>query len=135
MAGTLRISVPPDLDPFWRVFSDFGRSYPAVRFDIFVTDRRVDLVSDGIDVGVRVGDGGFISYVGRTLARYRHRVVASPDFLERIPITDPEHLDGVPIACWRAAGPVSWTLGERTLQVQPRITTNDAPKKLRGRDP
>lgn len=125
VAGTLRVSVPPSLDPLWRVFSEFGRSYPAVRFDIFVTDRRVDLVADGIDVGVRVGEGGFVSYVGRTLTRYRHRVVASPQLLERNPVTEPEHLGGVPVACWRASGPASWTLGERVVAIRPWITTND----------
>lgn len=125
MAGTLRVSVPPDLDPLWRVYSEFGRQYPAVRFDIFVTDRRVDLVADGIDVGIRVGDGGFVSYVGRTLARYRHRVVASPTFLERHPIAHPDDLATVPVACWRASGPVSWTLGARTLPLDPAVTTND----------
>lgn len=125
VAGTLRISVPPDLDPLWRVFSAFGRSHPAVRFDIFVTDRRVDLVADGIDVGVRVGEGGFASYVGRALARYRHRVVASPELLARTPITEPEQLGEAPIGCWRAPGPVSWTLGGCVVPIRPWITTND----------
>lgn len=31
----------------------------------------------------------------------------------------------MPIACWRASGPASWTLGERTLLLRPWITAND----------
>jgi len=81
VAGTLRVSIPPHFEPMQFVFSEFCRRYPAVRLDVFVTDRRVDLVADGIDVVVRVGEGGYSSYVGRTLARYRHRVVGAPSLL------------------------------------------------------
>ncbi len=125
VAGELRVSVPPDFDPAWKVFSEFGRVHPAVRFDIFVADRRVDLVADGVDVAIRVGGGGFASYLGRTLARYRHQVVASPGFLERHPVDAPDDLREVPIACWRTAGQVSWTLGDADVQLTPWLSTND----------
>ena len=83
VAGVLRVSIPPNFDPLWTVLSRFGQRYPAVRFDVFVTDRRVDLVADGIDVAIRVGAEGFSSYVDRSLTRYRHQLVASPKLLER----------------------------------------------------
>lgn len=46
----------------------------AVTFEVFVTDRRVDVVVDGIDIAFRVGERGSAGYVGRTLTRYRHRI-------------------------------------------------------------
>ena len=125
VAGKLRLSVPPDLTPLWAVFSAFGQRHPAVRFDIFVTDRRVDLVADGVDVAIRVGDPGFASYFGRTVARYRHQLVASPGFLERHPLDTPAHLAAVPIACWRTAERAAWTLGETAVPLSPWLATND----------
>ncbi|MGB3052728.1 MAG: LysR family transcriptional regulator [Polyangiales bacterium] len=125
VAGTLRVSLPPHFEPMWSVFSEFGRRYPAVRFDVFVTDRRVDLVADGIDVVLRVGEGGYSSYVGRTLTRYRHRVVAAPSLLQGVEIESPADLRNLACASWRTGGPPSWTLGDVQLRLDPVLVTND----------
>ena len=125
VAGQLRISMPPHLEALWPLFRAFSRRYPAVTFDVFVTDRRVDLVADGIDVALRVGDRGTAGYVGRTLTRYRHRLVASPAFLTAHPIATPEDLAQVPCACWRGSGPRVWILGEKEVELQPVLVTND----------
>lgn len=124
VAGTLRISIPPHFEPMWSVFESFAHRFPAVRFDIFVTDRRVDLIADGVDIAIRVGEGGHSSYVGRTLARYRHRLVAAPAHLEGVTLTRPEDLRRLDCACWRAAAP-SWTLGSTTLRLDAIVVTND----------
>jgi len=125
VAGRLRISMPPHLEPLWQLFRAFGRRYPAVTFDVFVTDRRVDLVADGIDVALRVGELGTAGYVGRTLARYRHRLVASPKFLSAHPLTAPLDLTSVPCACWRSPGPTAWQLGDTNVELEPVLVTND----------
>ena len=125
VAGQLRVSMPPHLEALWPVFRAFSRRFPAVTFDVFVTDRRVDLVADGIDVALRVGDPGMAGYVGRTLTRYRHRLVASPAFLAAHAITAPEDLTQVPCACWRGSGPRVWRLGEKDVELQPVLVTND----------
>lgn len=125
VAGRLRISMPPHFEPLWQLFSAFGRRYPAVTFDVFVTDRRVDLVADGIDVAFRVGEQGTAGYVGRTLARYRHRLVASPKFLAARPLAAPQDLLLVPCACWRSPGVTVWQLGDTKLELEPVLVTND----------
>ncbi|MCA9676399.1 MAG: LysR family transcriptional regulator [Myxococcales bacterium] len=125
VAGRLRISMPPHFEPLWQLFSAFGRRYPAVTFDVFVTDRRVDLVADGIDVAFRVGEQGTAGYVGRTLARYRHRLVASPKFLAARPLAAPQDLLLVPCACWRSPGATVWQLGDTTVELEPVLVTND----------
>jgi len=127
IAGTLRISVPPSFKPLWTLVSDFGRDYPAVRFDMFVTDRAVDLVADGVDVSINVVRDGSEPLRGRTLARYRHRVVAAPAFLDRHPVRAPTDLAELPVACFRtrtgAAG--VWSLGDERVRLTPRLATND----------
>ncbi|MFO0554324.1 MAG: LysR family transcriptional regulator [Polyangiaceae bacterium] len=125
VAGVLRISMPPHLEALWQLFRDFGHRYPAVRFDVFVTDRFVDLVSDGVDIALRVGDRGAAGYVGRTLARYRHRVVASPKFLAAHRLTTVKDLAKVPCACWRTVGPSVWRLGDAEVRLDPVLVTND----------
>lgn len=125
VSGRLRISLPPHFEPLWHAFEGFGQRHPGVRFDIFVTDRRIDLVADGVDVAIRVGDGGRSSYVGRTLARYRHRLVAAPALLERVSLERPEDLHRVDCAAWRSASPPTWRLGDTDIALEPRLVTND----------
>lgn len=125
VAGRLRVSLPPHFEPLWSVFEGFGERHAGVRFDIFVTDRRVDLVSDGIDVAIRVGEGGSSSYIGRTLARYRHRLVAAPAYLEGLAIEHPRDLTRLSCACWRSAASPSWQLGDEALALEPLVATND----------
>ncbi len=125
VAGRLRLSMPPHLDALWKLFSAFRHQYPAVTFDVFVTDRRVDLVADGIDVALRIGDQGTAGYVGRTLTRYRHRVVASPKFLAAHPLTAPRDLTTVPCACWRSPGASVWQVGKTEVTLEPVLVAND----------
>ncbi|MCB9531794.1 MAG: LysR family transcriptional regulator [Myxococcales bacterium] len=125
MSGRVRVSLPPQFRPVLRAVEAFTQRNPAVRFDVFVTDRRVDLVADGIDVAIRVGEGGRSSYVGRTLARYRHRLVAAPALLARHRVEGPDDLESVPCAAWRSIGPPTWQVGEASVVLDPVLTTND----------
>jgi DNA-binding transcriptional LysR family regulator len=125
VAGTLRVSLPPHFGPMWSVLSEFRRRHTKVRFDVFVSDRSVDLVADGIDVALRVGDGGYGTYVGRTLTRFRHRVVAAQSLLEHIELEQPADLREHPCACWRTGLPPSWTLGGVQVPLEPMLVTND----------
>lgn len=125
VSGRLRVSLPPHFSPLWRAFEGFRLRHPGVHFDIFVTDRRVDLVADGIDVAIRVGDSGRGSYIGRTLAQYRHRLVAAPTLLEERSLTRPEDLHRVDCAAWRSAASPTWRLGDTELTLEPLVVTND----------
>ena len=125
VSGRLRVSLPPHFAPLWDAFEGFGQRHPGVRFDIFVTDRRVDLVADGVDVAIRVGDGGRSSYIGRTLARYRHRLVAAPAFLEGVSLKRPEDLQHIDCGAWRSAASPTWRLGDTEVTLEPLVATND----------
>lgn len=125
VSGRLRVSLPPHFAPLWDAFEGFGQRHRRVRFDLFVTNRRVDLVADGVDVAIRVGDGGRDSYIGRALARYRHRLVAAPALLEGVSLERPEDLHRVDCATWRSATPPTWRLGDTEVAVEPVVATND----------
>lgn len=86
VSGTLRLSAPPNISdtllvPLVRAFQ---ASHPNVRVQIFVTQRKVDPIADGIDLMLRVGDLEDSSLVARRLLRYRHQLVASPAYLDRV---------------------------------------------------
>ena len=125
VAGQLRISMPPHLGPLWSVFREFSQLHPAVNLNIFVTDRKVYLISDGIDIALRVGDSNSGSYVGRTLTRYRHQLVASPVLAKKYRLKEPQDLLSVPCACWRGPGPSQWRLGKEKIHLDPLLVTND----------
>jgi DNA-binding transcriptional LysR family regulator len=83
--GRLRISVPVSLGQVQlaRIALRFQRQHPGVQIDLSLTDRRVDLVKEGVDVAIRVGRLGATEVVARELARYEPILVATPAYIER----------------------------------------------------
>ncbi len=127
IAGWLRISLPPSFEPWWRLLAEFRRTHPDVRIEVLTTERRIDLVADGIDVAIRIGDVVRADYVGRRLSSYRHVLVAAPGFVKRHQIARPDDLGEVPCAGFRGSADATlvWTLGERAIRVAPVVLTND----------
>lgn len=75
------------------LLGDFLAQYPALTVELQLTDSRVDYVSDGIDLGVRLGSQLSGEMVATQLFRTRYRVCASPEYLNSVPaIRRPEHL-------------------------------------------
>lgn len=63
--------------------SQFMDSHPDLDVDVILDDRMIDLVSEGIDVALRMGDLADSSAVARRLSTGRRSVVATPAYLER----------------------------------------------------
>jgi LysR family transcriptional regulator, regulator for bpeEF and oprC len=61
----------------------FCARFPQIELDIGTGDRFVDLVREGVDCAVRVGEPGDIGMVGRRVATLRQITVASADYLRR----------------------------------------------------
>jgi DNA-binding transcriptional LysR family regulator len=62
---------------------EFLAMHPDLDVDIVLDDRVIDLVSEGIDVALRMGDLADSSAVARRLATGRRSVVATPAYLKR----------------------------------------------------
>jgi DNA-binding transcriptional LysR family regulator len=85
VSGTLRLASPPSISDtlLAPIIGAFQETYPDVRVEIFITDRIVDHVSEGVDLTFRVGDLEDSSLVARRILKYRHQLVASPAYLEK----------------------------------------------------
>jgi DNA-binding transcriptional LysR family regulator len=59
----------------------FLAAHAGVRFDVSLSDRIVDLVEEGFDLGVRIGAPGSDNIVARKLGETRLVPCASPDYL------------------------------------------------------
>ena len=71
----------------------FLARHPEVRTELELTDRRIDLVHERIDLAIRIGRPRNQTYVQRELCPIRGIVVASPEYLARHPeIREPADL-------------------------------------------
>lgn len=83
--GLLRISAPVSFGAAELVpaLLEFAAAYPEVSLDVISTDRMVNLVEEGFDVAVRIGQLSDSSLVARKLAAVRMVTCAAPDYLAR----------------------------------------------------
>jgi len=63
--------------------AEFARAYPEVKVDLRLTNRRVDLIDEGFDVVIRVGELPDSNLVARYLCSTELRLYASPGYLEQ----------------------------------------------------
>ncbi|WP_063533963.1 LysR family transcriptional regulator [Burkholderia sp. MSMB1589WGS] len=85
-SGPLRVSLPVSFGRRWvlPVLLDVAERHPLLRLDLSFTDRPVDLVDEGIDLAVRIGDpGDSASLACRGLGRQRSVPGASPAYFAR----------------------------------------------------
>jgi DNA-binding transcriptional LysR family regulator len=86
-AGELRMTAPPDfgLMVLPEVIARFTERYPAVRVDLQLTLRRVDLVGEGLDLAIRASLDRLAdsSLTMRRLTQAEGHAYASPAYLER----------------------------------------------------
>jgi len=91
--GTIMATVPRELGRFVvRALPDFLQRYPEIEVKLELTDRKVDLIGERIDVALRVGGGSTNSrgrLKSRVIAQTHAIVCASPDYIQRYP--HPKH--------------------------------------------
>lgn len=82
-SGTLRITSAVAFQrPLQQAISAFVRQHQAVQVELSLDERRVDLVSEGIDLAVRVTAQVEPGLVARRLARARTQLCAAPAYLQ-----------------------------------------------------
>ena len=83
--GRLRISAPESLaiSILPEVVLSFQQKFPRIELDIHVSGRLVNLVEEGIDVALRVGELEDSSLIARRLMPCGFHACASPEYLKK----------------------------------------------------
>jgi DNA-binding transcriptional LysR family regulator len=83
--GLLRISLPLALGrrPLARLLPEFARRHPEIEIEARISDRLVDLIEEGFDVAVRLGQPQDSRFVARRLMSGELITCAAPAYLER----------------------------------------------------
>lgn len=131
--GLVRINVPVSfgllhLAPLWPALL---ARHPALELDITLSDRVSDLVEEGDDLAVRIGQLPSSSLVSRRLASTRLVLCAAPAYLAAHgePDTPADLARHEVIAYSLFAAGEQWSFtgpaGEQTVRVQPRMRANN----------
>jgi DNA-binding transcriptional LysR family regulator len=83
--GHLRISLPLSfgLKRMLPILLDFARQHPEVSLDMDYTDRRVNLIEEGVDLAIRITGQPGPTEVARRMGSIHLYTLASPDYLAR----------------------------------------------------
>ncbi len=86
LSGTIRVSATADLgrNCIGPVIDQFMQQHPDVVIDLTLTDGHVDLVSQGIDLAVRLGTLADSTLRARVVAVNRRVVCAAPGYLKEL---------------------------------------------------
>ncbi len=84
LSGTIRVAAPLSFGVahLGLALLEFQKAHPNIQFDIDFSDRRVDLIAEGVDLAIRIGSLRDSSLIARKLAPIKMMVTASPAFWE-----------------------------------------------------
>lgn len=130
--GLLRITagVEYGLSVISPIVNDYLKIFPEVSVELDLTGRRVDLIYEGFDLGVRIGPLEDSTLSSRKVGSFRYGVFASQKFItENKPITL-EKVNSLPtLGFTRADNRKSWTLinelEEKSIEISPRMISNN----------
>lgn len=130
--GTLKITAAPDLANHFlpKMISQFTRDNPKVKVDLILTERVVDIIGEGFDLALRIGELKDSTLIARKIGTVEGFLFASPTYLKKF---------GEPQQCvdlkkhdcilfqtegkdkWNFTGPRT----EKSVEVTGKISTND----------
>ena len=132
--GTLTLTAPiiTGEDILRPVLDAFMNEYPMVSARLYLLDRPVNLIDEGIDVALRIAHLSDSSFVAIRLGEVRRVIAASPQYLARHPvINEPADLAKHQIITMTNFGLNSWSFPPaegssvpRVVQFAPRLVVN-----------
>lgn len=122
-SGLLRASFPVDFATLFLapLIAEFAQRHPDIHFEFELSPRRADLVSEPVDVAIRMGESPDSQLIARQLMRLPRSLYAAPRYLERA--GEPCEPDELPRhQCLRLRTPKGelWTLlrGKTAVEVK-----------------
>lgn len=91
IAGHLHVTTPMNANELGLhiLFAEFTRIHPEVKISLLMLNRFVNLVDEGIDLALRVGELEDSTLIARHYGDLQVQFVASPDYLEKYGV--PQH--------------------------------------------
>jgi DNA-binding transcriptional LysR family regulator len=85
MRGMVRLAAPAAFgrQTLLPLVAGLAEQYPSLSFDLRLSDRRIDVVGEKIDIGLRIGSPRDNRFVVRRIGKTRLMVLATPKFLRR----------------------------------------------------
>ena len=85
ISGVLTISAPMSFGTKYlpKLLAEFQQHYPEVNIKLKLTDRKIDIVEEGIDVALRAGLLESSSMIAKRITTINLVVCASPDYLKK----------------------------------------------------
>jgi len=83
--GLLKITASTDFGNQFlgKIVSDFLKTNPKVRVEVVLTQRVVDLISEGFDLAIRMGELDDSSLMAKKIGNMEMQIYASPSFLKK----------------------------------------------------
>ena len=110
----------------------FLEEHAAVTVDLVLEERTVDIIAEGFDLAVRIGELADSRLIARRITSYRYVLCASPDYLASAGVPpSPEALGGHACIVNSTISPTNqWQFvidgKRRSVAVRPRIRVNCA---------
>lgn len=130
--GRLRVTAPADFGNtiLVRLLARLRESYPQIDVDLLLTDTYLDLVAEGVDVAIRVGELRDSSLIAKKVGIACWALFASPAYLEAAPsLASPPGLRRQRCLQFTSFGKAQWTLSSRndsvTVPMQGNLIVND----------
>lgn len=127
LAGHLTVTAPMLFGQMYvaPAVTRFVQRYPAVHCSLNFADRVVDLLEEGVDVGVRIGPLRDSTLIAQPVGRIRRVVVATPAFLRKHGVPrHPEDLAREPCLRFSNGNPHWWTFQDDGRVFQVPVTGN-----------
>lgn len=84
--GTLKMTAPLSfgLLHLKDVIDEYANQHPNLNFELDFSDRYTDLVEEGFELAIRIGEMQDSSYQAKRLSLIRHTLCASPEYLDKM---------------------------------------------------
>lgn len=84
-SGTIKASVPVDFAIIYiaPLLAEFSSIYPGIKIEFDMTPRNADLVSEHVDLAIRMGQPPDSTLIARKITSFTSHLYASPAYLKR----------------------------------------------------
>lgn len=130
--GLLRITAPIDLGErlLPEILTPFIQKYKKVKLEILLEERMVDLITEGVDVAIRVGNLEDSSLIAKKLGSVYFAAMVSPQYLKRaVTPKVPKDLREHNCIQFTSLGSSEWVLSNgkttQSVPMQEKLMSND----------